>query len=412
MPPATPSHPSSPRYVLALLLAVNLLNYIDRQALYAVFPLIKADLALSDTALGFLGSAFMLCYMISAPLFGWLANRTSRVAIAAGGVAVWSLATVCAGFAAGYRSLLAARTAVGIGEASFGTVSPSLLADYFPREKRGKVIALFCLAIPVGSALGYLLGGLIGHRYGWHAAFLLVGAPGLLLALPVRSLREPEKGEPDGESPAPPAPCDYLSLLRNRSFVVTTLATAAMTFAIGGLAQWVPSFLNRMHGLDVGEANTLFGGITVVSGIIGTLAGGAIGDRLQKKSRAGYLIVSGWGFLAGAPLLAWAILSPSLPGCLIAIFVAESFLFLNTGPLNTVILNVTLPPLRAMAFAVNIFTIHALGDAVSPTLLGWLSDRTDLRSSLLVTPLAVVAAGLLCFFGRRFIDADTVEAGP
>ena len=411
MPSETSSQPSSPRAVLALLLAVNLLNYIDRQALYAVFPLVKADLQLSDTALGFLGSAFMLCYMVSAPLFGWLAGQTSRSAIAAAGVALWSVATVCSGYAAGYRSLLAARTAVGVGEASFGTVSPGLLADYFPKEERGRVISWFYLAIPVGSALGYLLGGVIGQRYGWHAAFLLVGVPGLLLALPVRFLRDPGREDAGSESRQHSSRPGYLSLARNRSYVITTLAMAAMTFAIGGLAQWAPTFLNRMHGLDVAEANTLFGGITVVSGIIGTLAGGALGDRLQRTNSSGYLVVSGWGFLIGAPVLAGAILAPSLLACLAAIFVAETFLFLNTGPLNTVILNVTAQPLRAMAFAVNIFCIHALGDAVSPTLLGWLSDLVDLRTSLLVTPVAVIAAALLCFLGRRYIAADTAGAG-
>ncbi len=397
--------------MLLILLAVNLLNYIDRQALYAVFPLIKADLNLSDTSLGFLGSAFMLCYMISAPLFGVLANRTSRVAIAATGVAIWSLATVCSGYAAGYRSLLAARTAVGIGEASFGTVSPGLLADFFPKEERGKIISWFYLAIPVGSATGYLLGGVIGQHYGWHAAFLLVGAPGLLLSLPVWFLREPASKQTADEKRQGVVKPDYLSLVRNRSFAMTTLAMAAMTFAIGGLAQWAPTFLNRMHALDVGKANFLFGGITVVAGIIGTLAGGALGDKLQRSSRSGYLTVSGWGFILGAPILALAIFSPSLLVSLVAIFFAETFLFFNTGPLNTVILNVTPQPLRAMAFAVNIFFIHALGDAVSPALLGWISDLSDLRNSLLVTPLAVIVAALFCFLGRRFIAGDMEVVG-
>ncbi len=388
---------------------MNLLNYIDRQALYAVFPLIKADLHLSDTALGFLGSAFMLCYMLSAPLFGWLAGRAGRTTIAAVGVALWSLATVCSGAAAGYRTLLGSRTIVGVGEASFGTVSPGLLADFFPKEERGRIISCFYLAIPVGSALGYLLGGIIGQRYGWHAAFFLVGAPGLLLALPVWFLREPAPVA--GKIRRRSSWSDYLSLARNRSFVITTLAMAAMTFAMGGLAQWAPTFLHRMHGLEVGRANIFFGGITVVAGIIGTVTGGLLGDRCQRSSRFGYLTVSGWGFILGAPVLAWAIFSPSLPGSLLAIFLAESFLFFNTGPLNTVILNVTPQPLRAMAFAVNIFFIHALGDAVSPTLLGWFSDLTDLRRSLLITPPAVVVAACFCFLGRRFVGADMDEVG-
>jgi MFS family permease len=396
------------RYALALLLSVNLLNYIDRQVLYAVFPLIKADLNLSDTALGFLGSAFMLCYMVSAPLLGWLGDRLSRVRLAAAGLVVWSLATALAGIACGYRTLLAARTCVGIGEASFGTVSPGLVADYFPRERRGRVLSWFYLAIPVGSALGYILGGIMGERFGWQAAFIMVGLPGLLAALPLYCLREPVRG---GDAPHPAEKSGgYSSFLANRSFICNTLAMAAMTFALGGLAQWLPTFLYRMHGLDVARGNTLFGAVTVLSGIGGTLAGGWIGDRFQQKSPAGYLIVSGWGFVIGVPIAAWAIITTSLPACMITIFFAEFFLFFNTGPLNTVIVNVTRPGMRAMAFAVNIFFIHALGDAVSPTLLGWLSDLWGLRAALLVTPAAIAVAAGFCFLGKRYIAEDMEKA--
>jgi MFS family permease len=400
------------RYALGLLLAVNLLNYIDRQVLFAVFPLIKIDLHLTDTALGFLGSAFMLSYLLIAPLFGWLGDHWSRTKLASGGLVVWSLATALAGFAPGYRTLLAARATVGIGEASFGTVSPGLIADFFPRERRGQVLAWFYVAIPVGSALGYLLGGVLGQRYGWHTAFLLVGAPGLLLAIPIFLLRTPPRGgDEPGTHPVPQGNVSsgYASLYRNRSFVCNTLAMAAMTFAIGGLAQWIPSFLYRVHSLDVAKGNTLFGATTVLAGILGTLAGGWLGDRWQKKSGKGYLLVSGWGFLIGTPFAAWAILAPGLPSCITAIFIAEFFLFLNTGPLNTVIINVTDPAVRAMAFAVNIFFIHALGDAVSPSILGWLSDQWGLRSALLVTPCVMVLAGLLCFICGRFVVQDMAQ---
>ena len=194
-------HPRA-RYALALLLAVNLLNYIDRQALYAVFPLIKSDLQLSDTALGLLGSAFMLCYMLAAPLFGRLGDRHNRARLAAGGLVAWSLATMLSGMASSYRLLLVARSLVGVGEASFGTVSPGLVADYFPREKRGRMLSLFFLAIPVGSALGYLLGGQLGQAFGWQRAFMLVGLPGLLLALPLYFLSEPRRAGASSESSA------------------------------------------------------------------------------------------------------------------------------------------------------------------------------------------------------------------
>jgi MFS family permease len=400
------------RYALGVLLAVNLLNYIDRQVLFAVFPLIKIDMNLTDTALGFLGSAFMLSYLVLAPGFGWLGDHWNRTRLAAGGLVVWSLATTLAGCASGYRTLLAARALVGVGEASFGTVSPGLVADFFPKERRGQVLSWFYVAIPVGSASGYLLGGVLGQRYGWHAAFLLVGLPGLLLSIPLSLLRTPPRGGDDatGQAPEEKGSAGYAHLFRNRSFVFNTLAMAAMTFAIGGLAQWLPSFLNRVHSLDVAKANTLFGGTTVLAGILGTLAGGWLGDRWQKRSGQGYLLVSGWGFLIGTPFAAWAILAPDLTSCISAMFIAEFFLFLNTGPLNTVIINVTSPAVRAMAFAINIFFIHALGDAVSPSILGWLSDRWDLRSALLITPLAMVLAGLLCFICGRFVVKDMAQA--
>ena len=400
------------RYALGLLLTVNLLNYIDRQVLFAVFPLIKIDLSLTDTELGFLGSAFMVSYLLFAPLFGWLGDRWSRTKLASGGLVVWSLATALAGFAAGYRTLLAARATVGVGEASFGTVSPGLVADYFPKERRGRILAWFYVAIPVGSALGYLLGGLLGQRYGWHAAFLMVGLPGLLLAFPIALLRTPPRGGDEAATQSAQAKpsAGYAALFRNRSFVSNTLAMAAMTFSIGGLAQWLPSFLYRFHSLDVARGNTLFGATTVAAGILGTLAGGWLGDRWQKRDGRGYLLLSGWGFLFGAPFAVWAILAPTLAGCMSAIFIAEFSLFLNTGPLNTVIINVTGPAVRAMAFAVNIFFIHALGDAVSPSILGWLSDQWGLRSALLITPLAMVVAGLLCFVCGRFVVQDMAQA--
>jgi predicted MFS family arabinose efflux permease len=399
------------RYALGLLLAVNMLNYIDRQVLFAVFPLIKSDLGISDTELGFLGSAFMFSYLVLAPLFGWLGDHWSRIKLASGGLVVWSLATALAGFAPGYRTLLAARATVGVGEASFGTVSPGLVADFFPKEQRGRVLSWFYVAIPVGSAVGYLLGGVLGQRFGWHAAFLMVGIPGLLLAIPIWLLHTPPRG---GDEAAPPAEAvkassGYAALFRNRSFVCNTIAMAAMTFAIGGLAQWIPSFLYRIHSLSVAKGNTLFGAVTVLAGILGTLAGGWLGDRWQKKSDKGYLLISGWGFLVGTPFAVWAILAPGLASCMTAIFIAEFFLFLNTGPLNTVIINVTNPAVRAMAFAVNIFFIHALGDAVSPTILGWLSDQWGLRSALLVPPFAMALAGLFCFVCGRYVAQDMAQ---
>ncbi|HXX80851.1 MAG TPA: MFS transporter [Thermodesulfovibrionales bacterium] len=394
------------RYALALLIAANMLNYIDRQVIYAVFPLIKDDLQLSDTLLGFLGSAFMFSYMMSAPLIGLLGDRAGRVKLASRGLALWSLATVGGALAEGYKSLFVARTAVGIGEASFGTVAPALLADYFPREKHGRVLSSLYLAIPVGSALGYVLGGIIGRNMGWHAAFLIVGIPGLLLVIPLHLLRDPRTDKIVSRlSWTVQSWKDYRRIL-NHSFMTNTVAMAAMTFALGGLAQWFPTFLYRVHQLDVAQGNTLFGAITVLAGITGTLAGGWLGDRLQQRSKKGYLVVSGWGFMIGIPIMVYAFVTSSLWGCLSAVFLGEFFLFLNTGPLNAVIVLITQPEIRAMAFAINIFFIHALGDAISPTILGWLSDMWGLQTALLITPIAIICAAFFCFVCARFIERD------
>lgn len=405
LPDSEVIHPRA-RYALALLLTVNLLNYIDRQALYAVFPLIKSDLNLSDTALGFLGSAFMLCYMLAAPFFGRLGDRANRARMAAGGLVVWSLATMLSGMASSYRMLLAARSLVGVGEASFGTVSPGLVADFFPREKRGRMLSLFFLAIPVGSALGYLLGGQLGQAFGWQRAFLLVGLPGLLLALPLYFLTEPRRSSDSDDTCTEKLLPELRRFLSNRTYLYATLSMAAMTFALGGLAQWAPSFLNRGFGLDVARGSMLFGMITVVSGIIGTLAGGWLGDRFQRRTPAGYLYVSAAGFLLGVPAMTLALMTSNLTICLSAIFAAELCLFLNTGPLNTVLVNVVAPGRRAMGFAINIFAIHALGDSISPAIIGVLSDRWGLAGALLITPLAVLLAAGFALWGGKYVAED------
>jgi len=236
----------------------------------------------------------------------------------------------------------------------------------------------------------------------------MVGIPGLLLAIPVWRIHEPPRGGFKALSQKDPAGMkDYLVMLKNKSFILNTFAMASMTFALGGLAQWMPTFLYRMHQVDLAVANTLFGGIIVAAGIMGTLTGGWLGDILEKKKGTkGYLFISGFGFLMGAPITFFALTQTSLTAALAAMFVAAFLLFLNTGPLNTVILNVTNRNVHAMAFAVNIFLIHTLGDAFSPTLLGWFSDLWGLRIALMTTPMALLAAALFCWLCSRHVDSD------
>ncbi|HAH07249.1 MAG TPA: MFS transporter [Elusimicrobia bacterium] len=403
------SSSASARYVLGLLFCVNLVNYVDRQALYALLPLLKEEFGASDAALGALASAFMVVYMCAAPPIGYLADRTRRAAWISWGLVVWSGATVLSGLSRTYAQLFAARAAVGIGESCYGSVAPSFVAEHFPKERCGRVLALFSMAIPVGSALGYVLGGWLGHAFGWRSAFFIVGIPGLLLAALTWRLGDPRSSAQ--KAAAPPGLREYASLYTNKSYLASTLAMAAMTFCLGGLAVWMPSFFNRYWGMDVSKAGLLFGGVTVAGGLVGSLLGGWLGDRLLKVTGKAYFLVSGTGYLLALPFAAYALYAGSVELTLASLFMAETLVFLNMGPLNGVIVSVTPQAVRSMAFAANIFVIHALGDAVSPAIIGRISDAAGLKSALLYSLVFLGVAGGLCFWGSRNVERDSKEAG-
>ncbi len=399
--------------LLTLLCVINLLNYMDRYILPAVLPQIQTEFALSDFWGGLPAPAFIVMYMLAAPVFAPLGDRWRRGPLVAMGVALWSAATVGTGLARSYGQLLTARALVGIGEASFGTVGPTLIADAFPPERRGMMLSIFYMAIPVGSAFGYLIGGLVGEAWGWRAAFYVAGPPGLLLAAAAWALREPARPARSGP-PAPPlgTRAAFRTLLRNRSYLLNTAAMASMTFALGGLVHWLPTYFNRVHGLSLAAAGTAIGGITVVAGLGGTLLGGWWGDRLLRRTRKAYFLVSGWGLLLSAPAAVLAIAATDPWLAFGAIFVAEVLVFLNTGPLNALIVAVTPPGIRARAFGLNIFAIHAFGDALSPALLGLVSDLTNLSTALTLPAFFLATAGLLCLWGARSLPADMAAAAP
>ncbi|MEK7389168.1 MAG: MFS transporter [Elusimicrobiota bacterium] len=396
---------SSPSGVMALLLTVNILNYIDRQVVYALLPLISNDLHLSDAQAGSLASAFMIVYMIAAPPVAWLADSHGRKPWIAGGVAIWSVATGAAALTGRFLTLFVSRAAVGIGEACYGAISPSFVAERFSPETRSRALAIFSLAIPVGSALGYAGGGLLGQQIGWRHTFLVVGLPGLALSLLCLLL------PPDApRTTLTPPVAGYRSVWAVRTFRLITYAGAAMTFALGGFAVWMPTFLHRTWSLSVGHAGTLFGAVTVVSGLAGSLIGGWLADRLRRNDSTSDLRVSGWGLLLGMPFAAAAITAPSLTLSIVFLFLAETFLFLNMGPLNAAIVSVIPFDKRSMAFAANIFVIHLLGDAASPSLIGWGSDLFGLSWAMLASCLALGVGGGLCLHARGGFDSDALAA--
>ncbi len=331
------------RTALALLLGINLFNYIDRFVLAAVEPNIRAAFFAADdpnamAMTGFLATAFLVTYMLSAPVLGFLADRFSRWIIVGVCVILWSFATAASGLAATFAALFITRIFVGIGEGGYGPAAPTILADYFAVQTRGRIMAIFCAAIPVGSALGYVLGGIINHQLGWRWAFYLVAIPGIILGLicffqidprargGVRAERKRARKE------------DYLALLRNRSFVFNCLAQTAMTFALGGLAYWMSAYLIfRRQAPELGTP--IFGGITVVAGLLSTLTGGFLADRLRKRFSGSYFLVSGAGMLLAFPLFVAMLYTP-FPMAWVLLFGAVFFVFLNTGPSNAALANV------------------------------------------------------------------------
>ncbi len=404
-------------FALGLLLLMNLLNYIDRQMLAAVEPPLSKEFGLDEGKTGLLASAFLYAYMLGAPILGRLSERVSRWTIIGASVLVWSLASGWTGLAYSYTVLVISRIAVGFGEAGYGPAAPALIADYYPVEKRGRIMALFYMAIPVGSALGYVIGGKINDLWGWRHAFHLAVIPGLILAVICFRMKDPR----------PPAPVDKKrasifqdakTLLQIPSYALNTAAMTAMTFAIGGISFWIPKYmLERVSAQGVvqsqssllSDVNTTFGVIVVAAGILSTFAGGWLGDKLRPRWSGAYFIISGIAIAFAFPCTILMIYLP-FPYAWYAVFGAVFFLFFNTGPANTALANVTGSRMRASAFALNIFFIHALGDAISPPLVGYVKKHTSWETAFFLVSLMMLLASTLWLISARYLGRDTEAA--
>jgi len=399
------------RSALLLLLGINLFNYIDRQILAALEPDIRATFfAPGDvnamTKTGLLGDAFFVTYMLSAPVLGLLADRFSRWIIVGSAVILWSLASGGSGLAATFTILFATRICVGIGEGGYGPAAPTILADLFPIQTRGRIMAIFYAAIPVGSALGYVIGGLVGAHFGWRWAFYLVTPPGLFLGLLCFLQRDP-RGDAHqmAQQSSRRSLRDYVKLFRTRSYLINCVAQTLFTFVTGGLGFWVSAYLRyRNQSPDVGV--TIFGLITVVAGLVSTLLGGVVADRLRSRFAGSYFWVSGIGMLIACPFFVATLYTP-FPAAWVPMFFAIFFLFVNTGPSNTALANVSLPAVRATAFAVNIFVVHALGDVQAFWLLGYIGGHTNMHVAFLFVSGIIFLSGVTWLAGVKHLPADT-----
>lgn len=404
-----------PRTALAILTALNLLNYIDRNVLFAVQDMVKAEFHRSDAAFGFLTSVFFIFYMCAAPFMGPLSIRFSRKVVIVVGALIWSVATLLTAFTKNFDELLIRHTLVGIGEASFVILSPTFVADMFPEEKRGRVMGVFYLAIPVGAALGYLLGGFMGPKYGWRAPFYVGAAPGLLLAFLFLLIPEPPLGQFDNVEHRTAQRDTLRGLVRNPAFLTATLGMAMMTFALGGLQVWMPTFLQRVHGYSVLDASIVFGSSTLVNGLVASIAGGWISDRLLRRTKSAHYLVSAISLGLGIPAMCIALFADGKL-MVVGIFVAEFLLLLNTGPLNAAVINSVGPHVRAAALAANIFVFHLLGDVPSAALLGYMSDHYSMRLAFLGPVIAIALSSAILFYGMKFapplrVDGELAHTG-
>jgi MFS family permease len=487
----TPAHASEPRaavastagfqvprysyYALLILSLVNFLNYIDRQVLPAVAPSMLNDpqLKLTHAELGYIEAALLLSFTVLAPLFGRLGDRRSRTKLMASAAVIWSVATALSGvvdrlpflpasfqlhlpifnftlmMSGAALALCFVRAIVGVGESSYSTITPSLIADYFPPQRRATALGVFQAAIPMGFALGFVIGGVLAHFFGWRMAFMIVGLPGLVAAVLVWRLREPVRGATDEHAPAAADAATALEeiaessaetskalahkdaqeswlrtswrILRTRDWLLSTAGYTALTFALGAFATWSAVLMVEDKGMSEANAAITLGVVTLLGGAAGTFGGGWLSDRVAAKRHNAYFLVCAISTLLGIFPTVLALASNNPWIYLPAIFLSVMLLFVSNAPFHAILVSSVPTLVRATAVALNIVIIHVFGDAISRAAVGVLSDalkegrlaflaslatafgidarREFLSAALLLAPAALFVSTVFFFFG-------------
>jgi len=385
------------RILLIVLALINFFNYLDRQVIFPLFNSIKLEFGISDFELGLLGTVFMLVHSVASLPLGYFADKYSRKALIAGGVAFWSVVTFASGLATGFKSLLGIRALVGVGEASYAPAASAMISDSFPQRIRSLAQGFFGAGMFLGGTIGVMIGGLVVYYLGsWRYAFFLVALPGIILAWLASRLEEKTvRHEEEVVSVA--------SLFKNPAYALIVAGGAFVTFAVGAYIAWGVEFVSRYKGLNLRDTSLLLGVDMMVAGLVGIFLGAYLADRMQEKMRAGRSLLVGLGLIAAVPFMFWG-LSESGSGSLFFLyfFIGTVLISFHHGP-NAALLHDVVPPrMRATASAGYILVAHLLGDALSPAVVGYLSDHVGLMRSLQAVTWLVLAGGVV-FLGVAWV---------
>lgn len=473
---ATSDIPRYSYYALAVLTLVNLLNYVDRQVLPSVAYYMSQDpqLRLTDSEIGYMETALLLSFTVFAPLFGRLGDRYPRAKLMASAAVIWSFATALTGISDRFAfipglnfnvpivhwaitmsgaalALCLVRAIVGVGESAYSTITPSLIADYFPPQRRATALGIFQAAIPLGFALGFVIGGILAKFFGWRIAFMTVSVPGLITAVIVWRLKEPRRGATDLHETKATALAESKTtsmeitqatedaasslsfnesswhtawrILSTRDWLLSTAGYTALTFVLGAFATWATLLLIRDKGMSETSAPIALGVIILLGGALGTFGGGWVADRVSAGKSRRYFVLCALGtFLGIIPTLV-ALSASNHYIYLPAIFIAVTLLFVNNAPFHALLLQSVPAHVRAMAVALNIVVIHTFGDAISRSAVGILSDalkagrfnalvalanllgidasRQHLSTALLISPVALSISTLIFLWGAK-----------
>jgi MFS transporter, Spinster family, sphingosine-1-phosphate transporter len=404
-------------YALWLLTAINLVNYLTRNAIFALFDPVKADLNLTDAHLGWLGTAYVLVFSLASLPAGVIGDLGSRRMVISAGVALWSLGTVLSGLAQDFMWLLLARSLVGLGGAAAATASAAMVADYFPGKRRSTAMSIFMAGLAVGGVFGILLAGQLEHRYGWRVAFLTLGMPGFLLAIMVARIKDPTRPFTAARQGAEALLAVFRELsgaarriISTRTLVAVFVGGALISFGMNGLVGWAPTFISREMALTPAKSALILGTYGLMSGITGTVAGGLVADWLKNRVQGARLITTAIGFFVGSPLLIWLLFIRDLNWFIPVFCAAFFFLTWYNGPLTAVIFDVTPRRIATTVSGAYLMFIHLAGDAVAFPLVGFLSDRFGLEYAIILLPIAAAIGAAICLSAVKALAGDTERA--